>query len=159
MITIFISRMLLTIAILAAGVIYGTDMFYAIVSRKAAALSKDSSIADLVGHTHFVADKRMPFFGITSLVCTALLTIISYRNGTASWYSGLALVMLLTHLALYLAVAKPINMKMSEAAVKDIIPENIRALQQRWDSIINYRAALLTMAMLALILAAVSGRG
>jgi hypothetical protein len=80
-------------------------------------------------------------------------------NGTAIWYSGLALVMLLTHLALYLTVAKPINLKMSEAAVKDIMPENIRALQQRWDSIINYRAALLTMAMLALILAAMSNWG
>ena len=59
--TILISRILLTIAILASGIIYGTDMFYAIVSRKATALSKDSSIADLVGHTHFVADKRHAF--------------------------------------------------------------------------------------------------
>jgi hypothetical protein len=116
--TILISRILLTIAILAVGVIYGTDMFYAIAGRKAAALSKDSSSAYLVGHTHFVADKRMPFFGIASVVSTALFIIISYMNGTAIWYSGLALVMLLTHLALYLTVAKPINMKMSEAAVK-----------------------------------------
>ena len=157
--TILISRILLTISILTAGVIYGTNVFYAIVSRKATAMSKDSSVADLVGHTHFVADKRMPLLGIASMVCTLLFTIINFTNAHIIWYSGLSLLMLLSHLALYLTIAKPINMKMSEAAVKDMIPENIRALQQRWDSIINYRAGLLAIAMLALILAAMSGRG
>ena len=104
--TILISTILLTIAILAAGVIYGADMFYAIVNRKATALSKDSSVADLIGHTHFEADKRMPFFGIISVVCTALFTIINFMNAHAIWYSVLALLMLLTHLALYLTIAK-----------------------------------------------------
>jgi hypothetical protein len=151
--TILISQTLQILAILATGIVYGTDMFHAIAGKKATALSKDSSIADLVGHTHFVADKRMPVVGITGVICTATFAVINYMNVTAVYFSGAALVMLLTHLVLYLTIARPINTKMAEAAVKDIIPENIRALQQRWDSVINYRAGLLTLAMLALLLA------
>jgi hypothetical protein len=35
-----------------------------------------------------------------------------------------------------------------------MVPVNIRALQNRWESVINYRAALLTAAMLLLAVAA-----
>ena len=151
--TLLISQLLLAISILTAGVIYGTDMFHAIAGKKATALSKDSSIADLIGHTHLVADKRMPAIGITSVACTALCTAINYANPDVACLSGIALVMLLAHLSLYITIAKPVNTLMSEAAVKNLIPGNIRALQQRWESAINYRAAFLTLAMLAMILA------
>jgi len=153
MTTILSSQILLTIAILTAGVIYGTDMFHAIAGKRATELSKDSSIADLLGHTHLIADKRMPAIGITSVVSTALCTALNYNYLTIACLSGGALVMLLIHLALYLTIAKPINALMSEAAVKNRVPENIRALQRRWESVIYYRAGLLLLAMLMLILA------
>lgn len=43
-------QILLTIAILTTGIIYGTDVFFAVVGKKASRMSKDSSIADLLGH-------------------------------------------------------------------------------------------------------------
>jgi hypothetical protein len=130
-------------------------MFHAIVVRKATALSKDSSIADLIGHTHLIADKRMPVFGITGVVCTALCIILNYKNDYTAYLSGAALLMLLAHLYLYMTIAKPINKEMSDAAANNIIPANIRALQNRWESAINYRAAFLTAAMLLLAIAAI----
>ena len=154
--TTIISQLLLILAILTTGVVYGTDMFHMIAGKKAAALSKDSSIADLLGHTHLVADKRMPAVGIASILCTALFIFINCKDIAAVCFSGAALAMLLAHLSLYLTVAKPINTKMSQAAIKGIVPENIRALQQRWDSVINYRAGLLALAMIAFTLAAMN---
>ncbi|RYZ25644.1 MAG: DUF1772 domain-containing protein [Sphingobacteriales bacterium] len=150
-----ISDILLTIAILTTAVIYGTDIFHALVMRKATALSKDDSIIDLVGHTHLIADKRMPAIGITSVICTSVSIIL---NLTHAWSAGLlsgALLMLLFHLYLYMTIAKPINTIMSDAAVKNFVPDNTRALQNRWESAINYRAAFLMAAMLMLVIAAV----
>jgi hypothetical protein len=153
---IIINEALLIMAILATGIVYGTDMFYAIVIRKASALSKDSSIADLTGNTHLVADKRMPGIGITSVICTATFIILNFKHAYAAYLSGTALLMLLLHLSLYMAVAKPINKKMSAAAADKIIPANIRELQNRWDSVITYRAAFLTAAMFFLIITAIN---
>ncbi|MCF0059119.1 DUF1772 domain-containing protein [Dyadobacter sp. CY356] len=153
--TAIISQILLTIAILSTGVIYGTDMFHAVVVRKATALSKDSSLIDLIGHTHLVADKRMPAFGITSIVTTLICAIINFVNVYTLGLLCAALFMLLSHLNIYMNVAKPVNQMMSEAAVKNSYPDNIRALQIRWESVINYRAAFLTAAMLLLILSVI----
>ncbi|TDW96730.1 DUF1772 domain-containing protein [Dinghuibacter silviterrae] len=138
---------LLAPALLSTGVVYGTDVFFAIAGKKAAAASRDASVADLLGHTHRVADKRMPFIGVTSLVTTLLYALTS---GRLLW-PGVALVLLLGHLALYLSIAKPINARLTSAAVQGTTPTDTRALQVRWDGIIGYRAVLLTLAMLALI--------
>ncbi|MGY3211887.1 hypothetical protein [Mucilaginibacter sp. HD30] len=152
--TLLITDILLPISILSAGVIYGTDMFHAVAGKKATAMSKDSSIADVYGHTHYIADQRMPFIGITGLVSTALMTAINYTHTSVAILSGFALLMLLAHLALYMILAKPINKMMSEAALKNVVPDDIRILQQKWESAIYYRAGILSMAMLSLIMAA-----
>jgi hypothetical protein len=145
-----INQILLAIAILTTGVVYGTDVFHAIVVKKAVSLSSDSAIADLMGHTHLIADKRMPLIGATSLVSSLLITVLNYNSALAI-YSGVALIALISHLIIYLRVAKPINVQMSAAAMAQKTPADIRSLQLRWDSVISYRALLLTIAMGALI--------
>ncbi len=152
--TIIINQILLIVAIITTGVIYGTDVFYALVMQKASALSKDSSIADVVGHTHLVADKRMPGLGITSVVCTAICATLNFNRLYIASLLGAALLMLLCHLYLYMSVAKPINKQMSDAAINNKILPNIRALQMRWESVIIYRAVLLTAAMILLVITA-----
>lgn len=146
-----ITQLLLLIATLSTGVIYGTDVFHAIVVKKAATISKDSSIADLMGHTHLIADKRMPVFGITALLCTVICIILNINNLSSACLLCAALLMLLSHLYLYMSIAKPVNKAMTAGVVNNIIPGNIRALQNRWDSVIKYRAAFLTIAMILLI--------
>ena len=147
-----INEILLTIAVLATGIIYGIDGFHVIANKKAISLSKDTSLADLVGHTHLIADKRMPVIGITSILSTAIFIFINLTNLKLVAFSGLALTMLFAHLALYLTVAKPVNEQMSAAAVNNIVPENIRKLQKRWDSIIVYRFIFLATSMLGLLI-------
>src|SRR5882757_3867994 len=110
---VIIDQILLSVAVLTAGIIYGTDGFHAIAGKKALSLSKDSSIADVVGHTHHVADKRMPVIGVTSIISTALFVLINRANIPLLILSGAALTMLLAHLALYLVIAKPVNTRMS----------------------------------------------
>lgn len=145
-------QILLTIAILTTGIIYGTDVFFAIVGKKASHMSDDSSIADLLGHIHLVADKRIPIIGITSVISTSLFIFLIGINPISGKLAGMSLLFLLIHLTFYLRVAKPINKKMSSAAVRKITLHNIRILQNRWDSVILYRAISLTIALLLLVL-------
>jgi hypothetical protein len=47
------------LAILANGVIYGTDVFGAIVLRPAIAAVGDRTLTQLLGHIHRIADRRL----------------------------------------------------------------------------------------------------
>lgn len=53
---IIYGKILLTITILTTGIIYLTNVFFAVVGKKASRMSRASSIADLLGHIHLVAD-------------------------------------------------------------------------------------------------------
>lgn len=151
-----INHLSLAIALLSTGVVYGTDVFFAIVFKKAAAKSKDESIADLVSHTHLIADKRMPFIGAASILSTGLFTAFNVTMHLSGQLTAIALFCLLVHLILYLKIAKPINSRMSAAVVRGTVLSDIRLLQQQWDRIIGYRASLLTIAMMGLIIAALN---
>lgn len=144
-----INQILAALAILTTGVVYGTDVFHAIVVKKAATLSSDQAIADQIGHTHLIADKRMPIIGATGILSSLILTSINYNTDIAIFFAS-ALVALISHVTVYIKIAKPINDRMSQAALEKLTPTDIRQLQQRWDSVIVYRAALLTIAMIAL---------
>jgi len=148
-----ISEMLLVIAVLTTGVVYGTDVFFALIVKKAVKKSDDSSIADLIGWIHLIADKRMPPIGITSIVSSLLFMCLNGLTGAAGWLVFTAVVSLLGHLTIYLTISKPINSEMSAAVRERIKLDNIRALQQRWDSVISIRAILLTGGMMLLLIA------
>jgi hypothetical protein len=149
-----INQILLLVALLSIGIVYGTDMFHAIVVKKAATLSSDQAIADLMGHTHLIADKRMPIIGASGLISSLLLTILNYGN-MLGLCSGIAVLALLAHLVIYSRIAKPINTRLTAAAVARQTLADTRLLQQRWDSVITYRAILLGIAMAAVITGAI----
>jgi hypothetical protein len=106
----------------------------------------------VLGHLHAVGDARMPLIGATGLFATAGLALAA-----GGWHTRpgsltlLALLGLLTHLLLYLRVAKPVNQAQTAAAQQDIIPPDARALQTRWDGVIGLRAGALPVAMSALL--------
>lgn len=145
------NQILLIIAVLSTGVVYGTDVFFALVVKKAVAKSNDSSIADLIGRIHLIADKRMPPIGITSVLSSILFIFFNGLTGIHGWMALIAVVSLLSHLAIYLTFSKRINAEMSLAVTNKIQLPNIRALQQKWDSVIVVRAVLLTIAMISLL--------
>lgn len=65
------------LAVLCTGVVYGVDVFFAVIGRRALAESSDAAIADVMGHLHQVADARMPIFGVIGLVATIAFAAVS----------------------------------------------------------------------------------
>jgi hypothetical protein len=120
------SQALAALAVLSVGVIYGTDIFSAVVLRPAMAALSDRELTQAAGRIHQYGDQRLPF-------------------------PGIALIALLGWLGLYLRIAAPINRRMTKAARDQQTPADIRAMQARWDSIITTRAALQGSAMALLI--------
>jgi hypothetical protein len=148
----FWSLWLVALALLSSGVVYGTDIFFALVARPALRRVDDVSLTQVMGHLHAVADARMPLFGATALLSTGALFF-----ATGGWaklpgrLALLALAGLLTQLAAYLLIAQPVNKRQTAAARQQQTPADARALQARWDSVIGLRAAALTLATAALI--------
>jgi hypothetical protein len=139
-------------AIVATAVVFGTDVFFALVGKKAAAKSKDTSIADLMGNFHETADARMPVIGITAMVTTLLQVAFAGLYNIHGKLALIALAALLLHLIIYFIVSKPVNNTMVEGVKFGRIVSNIRQLQERWDKVIDLRAILLLIAMIALIM-------
>ena len=76
------------LAILANGVIYGTDVFGAIVLRPAIAAVDDRTLTQLLGHIHRIADRRLAAITIAGLI-TAVATA-ALAAATGHWVSTAA---------------------------------------------------------------------
>jgi hypothetical protein len=143
------------IAILTNAVIYGTDVFGAIVLRPATAAVDDRTLIQLLGHIHRIADRRFPAIGAAGLI--AAMATAALAGASGHWVSAaaaaLATLALVIFLAIYNRVSKPVNMALTAAAVADRAPGDARQLQARWDSVINARVALQTFALAVLCVA------
>jgi len=143
------------LAILANAVIYGTDVFGAIVLRPAIAAVDDRVLTQLLGHIHHIADRRFPAIGAGGLIAAVAMTAVAAASG--HWESAaagaLAAVALIIFLVIYSRVSKPVNAALTAAALADRVPDDARQLQTRWDSVINARVALQTLALAALCVA------
>ncbi|ORV92440.1 hypothetical protein AWC11_08660 [Mycobacterium interjectum] len=147
-----ITRVAALIAVLGTAVVYGTDVFCAMVLRPALALVDDEALVAVTGHVHRYGDLRMPVPGVLGIVAAALTTALAAVG--AHWAqavaAGAALVLLLIWLGLYTRVSAPINRQLTAAAEAGQPLPNGRALQAKWDSIIDVRATLQGLAVIAL---------
>lgn len=143
------------VAILANAVIYGTDVFGAIVQRPALSAVDDRVLTQTMGHIHRVADRRLAAFSIGGLIAAVVTAALT--GATGQWVStaaaALAAFALTVFVAIYTRVSKPVNTALTAAAVADRVPDNARELQIRWDSVLNGRVALQTLALAALCVA------
>ena len=148
-------EILASLAILANAVIYGTDVFGAIVLRPAIAAVDDRTLTQLLGHIHRIADRRFPAIGAAGLI--AAMATAALAGASGHWVSAaaaaLATLALVIFLAIYNRVSKPVNTALTAAALADRVPGDARQLQARWDSVINARVALQTLALTALCVA------
>jgi Domain of unknown function (DUF1772) len=139
-------------AILANAVIYGTDVFGAIILRPAIAAVDDRTLTQLLGHVHRVADRRLAAISVGGLI--AAVATAALAAATGHWVStaagALAALALIIFVGVYNRVSKPVNTALTAAAVAGRVPGNARQLQARWDSVINGRVALQTLALAAL---------
>ena len=147
------SLALASLGALACAVVYGTDVFAAIVLRPALAALDNEALVQAAGRIHQYADQRMPLPGAAGTLAAAAATLTASLAGhpLQAGLSGGALVALLAWLMLYLRVAAPINRELTRAAAAHEIPANARALQKRWDSVIGLRVVLQTIALALLV--------
>ncbi|GAB2994451.1 DUF1772 domain-containing protein [Mycobacterium bourgelatii] len=143
------------VAVLGTAVVYGTDVFAAIVLRPALAAVDDRALVAVMGSVHRYGDRRMPVPGIIGGLATAATVTLAVAAGhwAQSIAAGIALALLLVWIVLYTRVSAPINRQLTAAAeAKQSLP-NGRVLQAKWDNIIGARAALQGLALAALCVA------
>ena len=152
------ARLAALVAVLATAVVYGTDVFCALVLRPALARVDDRALVAVMGNVHLYGDRRMPVPGAISVVAAAAVVVLAGLGGrwVAAGASATAVGLLLIWLALYLRVSAPINRRLTTAATAGDVPPDARVLQSDWDRIITARALLQGLALVALCLALVS---
>jgi Domain of unknown function (DUF1772) len=147
-----VSQLAALAAIMGTGVVYGTDVFCALVQRPALARVDDATLTAVIGNVHRFADRRMPapgILGVAAAGAAAALAAAADRTA-ASATAAAAFLLLVGWLALYLRISAPINRTLTAAAAAHETPSNARALQRDWDRIIVPRAALQGLAVVAL---------
>ena len=149
-----VTRAAALIAVLGTAVVYGTDVFSAIVLRPALTTVDDRALVAVMGSVHRYGDRRMPVPGVLGVVAAAATVVLA--TVAAHWTQAIvavaALVLLLGWIVLYARVSAPINRQLTAAADAGQALPNGRALQAQWDRIIGARAVLQGLAVAALCL-------
>ena len=136
--------------------VYGTDVFFAVIGCPALERSGDVSMAEVMGFIHLYGDARMPVFGALGLIAAATLVFTTGLGSVASGWAVLAVAGLGLQLGVYLTVARPVNAALKAAAQQNITPADARALQRRWDRVIGLRSLGCVLAVAGLTLVALS---
>jgi hypothetical protein len=140
------------IAVLGTAVVYGTDVFCAMVQRPALARVDDRALVAVMGNVHRYGDRRMPVPGVLGVVAAALSVALAGMSGrwVEAGAAGVAVGLLVVWLVLYLRVSAPINRQLTAAADLAEPTLDARALQRNWDRVITARATLQGLAVAAL---------
>jgi Domain of unknown function (DUF1772) len=147
-----VAKLFAVIAVLGTAVVYGTDVFCAMVQRPALARIDDRALLAVMGSIHRYGDQRMPVPGVIGMVAAAISAAFAAVSGR--WMqaaaAGVALGVLLVWLVVYLRVSKPINRQLIAGAENPSLPTDAGALQRSWDSVIIMRATLQGLAVATL---------
>jgi hypothetical protein len=152
---IILSQILAAVALLGSTIIYGTDVFCAIVQRPALAQVSDAALVSVMGRVHEYGDRRLPLPGVIGLVAAALAAITAGIAGHAisAAAAAAAVAAQIVWLVIYLRISAPVNRVLTSAARAGQVPADVRSLQRRWDSVITARASLQAAAAIALCVA------
>ncbi|GGQ96416.1 DUF1772 domain-containing protein [Streptomyces flaveolus] len=147
-----LEALLITLAVVATmanAVVYGTDVFSAVVQRPAMAHVDDVVLTSAMGQTHRFGDRRMPVPGVFGLVATVATAAVAGFDGKAApaVAAGVAAAALVVWLAVYNKVSAPVNKQLTGAALDCRTAPDARALQRTWDSVINARVVLQALAL------------
>jgi Domain of unknown function (DUF1772) len=153
-----LGQVLIAASVLAVGVVYGTDVFSAMVLRPALALVDDRTLVSTMGRVHDFGDRRLRLPGVAGLVTavagTAVIAWAGHWGATIA--SAVAVVALASWLVIYVRISAPINARLKCAAQRGEVPADTRQLQQRWDRVIDARSGLQMLGILALCTALIT---
>src|SRR6202034_4084577 len=76
-----VAKLFALVAVLGTAVVYGTDVFGAIVQRPALARIDDRALLAVMGNIHRYGDRRMPVPGVLGLVAAALSVAFAAASG------------------------------------------------------------------------------
>jgi hypothetical protein len=140
------------IAVLGTAVVYGTDVFCAMVQRPALARVDDRALLVVMGNIHRYGDRRMPVPGVLGMIAAAISAVLAAVSGrwAQARAAGIAVGLLVVWLVIYLRVSAPINRQLSGAVDQPGAVVDVRSLQGNWDAVITIRAALQGLAVTAL---------
>jgi Domain of unknown function (DUF1772) len=147
-----IAKLFALVAVLGTGVVYGTDVFCAVVQRPALARIDDRALLAVMGNIHRYGDRRMPVPGVLGLVAAAISAVLAATSGRwpQTVAAGAAVGLLVVWLLVYLRVSAPINRRLTGAVDQPDPAINARELQHNWDRVITIRAILQGLAVTAL---------
>src|ERR1700689_5234486 len=150
-----LSQILAAVALLASTVIYGTDVFCAIVQRPALAQVSDAALTSVMGRVHEDGDRRMPLPGVIGVIAAALAAITAGIAGHAvtAAAAAVAVAAQVVWLVIYLRISAPVNRALTAAARAGQAPTDARSLQRRWDSVMAARPLVQGAAAIALCVA------
>jgi hypothetical protein len=150
-----IVQMLGVVAIIGTGAVYGTDFFCAVVLRAALQNVDDAALVSVTGQIHRFGDRRMPIPGAIGGISAATCSAVAFVGGLfiAAIAASTATVVLTTWLLVFARISAPVNKQLTSAAQKHDYRIDGRALQARWDRVINLRVSLQAIAMVALCIA------
>jgi hypothetical protein len=125
-----LSQLAALAAIAGTGVVYGTDVFRALLQSPALARVDDAALTGLTGNVHRFADSRMPAPGILGVAAAAASAGFAAAAGRAAASAPAAAVFLLLAgwLVLSLRISAPINRTLTAAADAHETPLDARAL-------------------------------
>ncbi|WP_282782005.1 MULTISPECIES: DUF1772 domain-containing protein [unclassified Nocardia] len=152
-------QVLAGIAVLAVGVIYGTDVFCALVQRSAMARVDDRVLTAAMGYIHLYGDRRLKFpgaIGLLTTIATAATAAVTGAGAVSVAAGCTAVAALVVWFAIYGRISAPINAALTAAAEAGSTPPDARALQRTWDSVINPRSVLQGIALIGLFISAVA---
>ena len=69
------------IAVVSTGVVYGTDVFCALVQRPALARVDDATLTAVMGNVHRFGDQRLPVPGILGIIASAAACVLAALAG------------------------------------------------------------------------------
>jgi hypothetical protein len=147
-----LSHVLAAAALMTSTVIYGTDVFCAVVQRPALARVSDRALTSVMGRVHEYGDRRLPLPGALGITAAALAAVTAALAGHAATAAAAATAVTTqaVWLIIYLRISAPINHTLTAAAKTGHIPPDARSLQHRWDAVITARAILQAVAAAAL---------
>lgn len=142
------------VAVLGTAVVYGTDVFCAVVQRPALARVDDRTLLAAMGNIHRYGDRRMPVPGVVGLAAAAICAVLAAASGhwAQAGAAGASVGLLLVWLLLYLRVSAPINRRLVAGVDRPELSTDARALQRNWDRVIVTRATVQGLALAALCL-------
>jgi hypothetical protein len=149
---ILLAQLAAILALLCVAVVYGTDVFCALVQRPALARVDDVALTAVMGNVHRYGDRRMPVPGAVGLVASAAAAVLAAMAGGtgAAVAAGSATLLLIIWTVVYARISAPINRTLTAASDDNRTPEDARSLQNSWDRVIVLRATLQGLAVLAL---------